>query len=78
LQQHETVKVKVNTGRLGTLEDVFEAMRKLVEESGGPAGIELLQTRKVEQTILFGKEGITKSIENGEFPPPKWILKKGI
>lgn len=78
LQQHEVVKVKVNTPRLGSLEDVFEALQKLVEASGRSFGVELLQTRKVENTILFGREGITEKIRIGEFPPviKPWVRKE--
>lgn len=70
LNAHTAVKVKVNTNKLGSLEDVFEDMKKLVESSGKIKGVELLQFRDVENTIMFGKEGTQELIRTGLYPPP--------
>lgn len=72
LEQHAVVKVKVNTRRFdGSLQEAFEQLRALAEESGAPKGIEMLQARESDKTILFGWPGTTKRIQNGEFPVPE-------
>eukprot|EP00591_Stephanopyxis_turris_P000121 CAMPEP_0195519980 /NCGR_PEP_ID=MMETSP0794_2-20130614/15874_1 /TAXON_ID=515487 /ORGANISM="Stephanopyxis turris, Strain CCMP 815" /LENGTH=164 /DNA_ID=CAMNT_0040649241 /DNA_START=160 /DNA_END=654 /DNA_ORIENTATION=+ len=79
LNQHEAVKVKVNSRKMGSLEDVFEIVTKLAEEAGAPEGIELLRIRPSENTILFGMPGLSERIEKGEFPPPQaepWLSKE--
>lgn len=70
LNAHTAVKVKVNTNKLGSLEDVFEDMKKLVESSGKMKGVELLQFRNSDNTIMFGKEGTQELIRTGLYPPP--------
>jgi len=58
--------VKVNTGKYGSLNDVFMALQNV---AAGGSSTELLQIRQSENTILCGREGITERIINGEFPP---------
>jgi RNA-binding protein YhbY len=70
LEAHTVVKVKVSTQKFGTLQVAFEQIRDLAQESGAPAGIELVQMREGENTILFGMPGTLARIEQGEFPPP--------
>ncbi len=52
------------------MENAFEALKGLAVESGAPAGIEMVQVRECEKTILFGMPGIMEKIERDEFPPP--------
>ena len=54
----------------GSLDEAFDVLRDLAEKSGAPEGIELLHTRKSDNTILFGKPGMTDLIEKGVYPPP--------
>lgn len=49
----------------------FESIKALAEESGAPKGIELIQLRDFDRTILFALPGTLEKIENGEFPPKK-------
>jgi RNA-binding protein YhbY len=70
LEAHTVVKVKVSTQKFGTLEVAFEQIRDLAQESGAPKGIELVQKRDKENTILFGVPGTLARIEQGDFPPP--------
>jgi RNA-binding protein YhbY len=70
LEAHTVVKVKVSTQKFGTLEVAFEQIRDLAEESGAPKGIEMVQKRDKENTILFGVPGTLARIEAGDFPPP--------
>jgi len=70
LEQHDAVKVKINTRKLGTLEEAFDVLQNLAVSAGAPKGIELLQTRNSDNTILVGKPGMMERIENGLFPPP--------
>jgi hypothetical protein len=63
------VKVKVNTRRFGTLEEAFKQLAGLAVESGAPEGIQLIQARETEKTILFGMPGTVERIKNGDFPP---------
>lgn len=71
LEAHTAVKVKVNTRPFsGSLDSAFDALRKLAEENGAPAGIELIQFRNTENTILFGLPGTMDRIKDGTFPPP--------
>ena len=53
----------------GSLEEAFDVLRILAEEKGAPKGIELLQFRKSDNMILFGRPGTMEKIENGEYPP---------
>ena len=55
---------------IGTLEEAFDVLRILAEQKGAPKGMELLQCRKSDNTILFGMPGMTERIENGQYPPP--------
>ena len=52
------------------MENAFEVLRDLCQESGGPEGIELLQAREGDKVILFGMPGTLQKISSGEFPPP--------
>jgi RNA-binding protein YhbY len=70
LNAHTAVKVKVNTKRLGSLEDAFKEIKDLTEKSGKIKGIELIHIRPSDNVILFGKEGTLDSINAGDFPPP--------
>ena len=70
LEQHIVVKVKVNTQPFdNNMETAFETLRKLAEERGAPAGMELLQARESSSILLLGTPGIRQRIENNEFPP---------
>jgi RNA-binding protein YhbY len=71
LEAHTAVKVKVNARPFGgSLENAFNALRDLAEESGAPKGIEMVQARDGEHTIMFGMPGTIEGIELGTFPPP--------
>lgn len=70
LAQHDAVKVKVNTGKLGTLGEVFNQLKELAEKSGAPSGIELIRIRPSDNTIMFGSCGLSEKIVNGDYPPP--------
>lgn len=60
---------------IGGLEDAFIVLRDLAVEAGAPEGIELIQSRDIENTILFGRPGTMAAIESGAFPPPEvvWV-----
>ena len=108
LEQHQVVKVKINTRKFGTfftvlcrrmehvaldstnlensqstllattntaggLADAFIVLRDLAVEAGAPEGIELIQSRDIENTILFGLPGTLEAIESGAFPPAEVI-----
>lgn len=70
LNAHTVVKVKINSTKLGSLEDVFETLKALVGQSEGFAGVELIHVRNSENTIMIGKEGTMDNIRDGTFPPP--------
>jgi hypothetical protein len=59
----------------GGLEDAFLVLRDLAVEAGAPQGIELIQSRDIENTILFGRPGTMAAIQSGTFPPPEvvWV-----
>ena len=70
LASHTIVKVKVNTRRFGgSLEEAFQHLKSLAEDSGAPEGIEMIQARDTEKTILFGNPGTMQRIRDGSFPP---------
>ena len=72
LEDHTVVKVKVNTRRFGgSLQEAFEHLRDLAEESGAVKDIELVQARDGEKIILFGMPGTLEKIRQGTFPPPE-------
>lgn len=48
----------------------YETLRDLAIESGASKGIELIQMREKDRTIMFGLPGTLESVENGSFPPP--------
>lgn len=52
------------------LKESFATLVELAQEAGAPDGIEHLQSREIEKTILFGLPGTLDKIEAGEFPPP--------
>lgn len=68
LLAHTCVKVKVNTDKLGTMEEAFESLREVTEKNG-VIKCELIQCRNIEKTILIGKEGALEMIMRGEYPP---------
>ena len=70
LNAHTAVKVKVNTKKLGSLEDAFEEIKGLAEKGGKISGIELIHIRPSDNVIMFGKEGTHELIRTGQFPPP--------
>lgn len=71
LEAHTAVKVKVNVKPFdGSLDTAFETLRELAEQSGAPQGMELLQAREGENTILLGMPGTLQKLEQGTFPPP--------
>ena len=69
LNAHSAVKVKVNTKKLGSLEDAFAVIKELAEKPGKIKGIELIHIRNSDNIIMFGKEGTLDMIRAGEFPP---------
>ena len=69
LNAHTVVKVKFNTQKFGSLEDAFEAMKKLAEETGEMKEIELIQFRNSDNVVMFGKPGAMDLIIEGGFPP---------
>mmetsp|Transcript_12729 Transcript_12729/g.19553 ORF Transcript_12729/g.19553 Transcript_12729/m.19553 type:complete len:159 (+) Transcript_12729:120-596(+) len=69
LQAHTAVKVKFNVKNVD-LKESFATLVELAHEAGAPDGIEYLQSRDIEKTILFGLPGTLDKIECGEFPPP--------
>ena len=79
LDAHTTVKVKINTHKLGNLEEAFGVLKGLAEESGADDGIELLKFRESEKTILVGLPGTLERIDAGEFPviKPKKVFVEG-
>ncbi len=68
LNAHTVVKVKINSTKLGSLEDAFETIKKVVEESQEFKGVELIHIRKSENTIMLGKAGTMDEIREGTFP----------
>ena len=54
----------------GTLDNAYETLRDLAIESGASEGIELIQMRDKDRTIMFGLPGTLENVENGTFPPP--------
>jgi len=79
LQQHQVVKVKINTRKYGGLDEAFVIVRDLAVEAGAPEGIEFLHSRASENTILLGLPGTKAAIDAGTFPPPPpplWIPKE--
>jgi len=70
LNAHTAVKVKINTHKLGSLEDAFEEIKSLAEKSGKIKGIELIHIRPSDNMILFGLEGTLALINAGDYPPP--------
>lgn len=60
---------------IGTLNDIFPVLKQLAEEAGAPQGVEFIQSRDIEKTIMFGMPGTLARIQSGEFPPappPAW------
>ena len=70
LNAHTVVKVKINSTKLGSFEDVFEALKAAVEKKGDMKDVELLHIRKSENTLLLGKGGTMENIRIGAYPPP--------
>lgn len=70
LNAHTVVKVKINSTKLGSFEDVFEALKAVVERVGDMKDLELLHIRKSENTLLIGKGGTMENIRIGAYPPP--------
>jgi hypothetical protein len=57
-------------GSAGTLQNAFETLRDLAVENGAEPGIEMIQMREKDKTILFGLPGTFERMKNGSFPPP--------
>jgi len=70
LYDHTAVKVKINTNKMGTLEEAFEILKKLTEDSGGESSIELIKVRTSQNIIMLGRPGTREMIAAGEYPPP--------
>ena len=70
LNAHTVVKVKINSTKIGSLEDAFEALKAAVEKKGDMKDVELLHIRNSENTLLLGKGGTMENIRIGAFPPP--------
>mmetsp|Transcript_5230 Transcript_5230/g.7069 ORF Transcript_5230/g.7069 Transcript_5230/m.7069 type:complete len:188 (-) Transcript_5230:181-744(-) len=71
LSQHQAVKVKINTNKLGTLEEVFYQLKEYTENAGSSKGVELLRVRPSDSTIMVGSAGLSELISQGEFPSKK-------
>ena len=57
------------------MKEVFPILAKLAEEAGVPEGVEYIQSREIENTVMFGMPGTLARIAAGDFPPPpppKW------
>mmetsp|Transcript_23915 Transcript_23915/g.28218 ORF Transcript_23915/g.28218 Transcript_23915/m.28218 type:complete len:190 (-) Transcript_23915:96-665(-) len=76
LNDHTVVKVKINTTKLGTLVEVADLLVRAAEIQGGGDGIEVIQVREIENTVLLGKKGATALIMDGTFPPPVVVWQK--
>jgi RNA-binding protein YhbY len=70
LKAHTAVKVKINSTKLGTYEDIFNLLKSVVEKKSDMTGIELIHIRNSENTIMVGLEGTLDNIREGTFPPP--------
>jgi len=70
LTAHTVVKVKINSQKLGTPQDVFDILKDFVEKGkANISGIELIHVRKSDNTIMCGLEGTMDRIKAGSFPP---------
>jgi hypothetical protein len=49
---------------------MFHILKKLAEDAGAPEGVEYIQSRDIEKTIMFGMPGTLERIQSGDFPPP--------
>ena len=76
LDQHGAVKVKINTGKLGTLEEVFAELKVLAEKAGAEEGIDLLRIRPSDSTVMIGAAGIRDKIDEGSFPSKESLEKE--
>uniref|UniRef100_A0A7S2R0N8 CRM domain-containing protein n=1 Tax=Eucampia antarctica TaxID=49252 RepID=A0A7S2R0N8_9STRA len=74
LEDHTVVKVKINTGKLGSLQEAFEILKTLAQQSSATTNdveeYELIHVRPSENTILVGLPGTLAKIQSGDFPPP--------
>lgn len=75
LSQHGAVKVKINTSKLGALEDVFAQLKTLAEKAGADEGVELLRVRPSDSTIMIGAAGLGEQIQDGAFPSKEALEK---
>jgi hypothetical protein len=64
------VRVTSNETHIESLATAFGVLRDLAVDNGAPSGIELIQAREKDKTILIGLPGTMAMIERGEFPPP--------
>ena len=55
---------------IGTLQEAFGVLQQLAQDAGAERGMELIQHRDIEKTILVGMPGTLKRIAVGDFPPP--------
>lgn len=70
LEDHQVVKVKVNTKAFGgSVEQAYERLKELTIASGAPPTIELIQLREGPKEIAFGMPGTLALMEEGSFPP---------
>jgi len=67
LDDHTVVKVKINTTKLGTLEEVA---KMLMDRCTSDGAVELIHVRESENTVMLGKDGALGMILDGSYPPP--------
>ena len=71
LEDHTTVKVKVNTKKFhNSTQEAFEVLKNLAIENGAPPDLELIQLREGTKEILFGMPGTLQKMQEGTYPPP--------
>jgi hypothetical protein len=64
------VRITSNETLLESLATVFGVLRDLAVDNGAPSGIELIEAREKDKTILMGLPRTMAMIERDEFPPP--------
>lgn len=70
MKAHTCVKIKINTRKFGSLEEVFGSIQELVQQNTSTKAIELIHVRNSDNVIMVGPEGALDMIRAGEFPPP--------
>jgi len=85
LDAHGAVKVKINSNKLGNLEDVARsiaegaAVARPSEDDQSSPSAQILRVRFMDRTILFGRSGLETEVASGKYPPapaPKWVSKE--